>query len=152
MGNLLGFVWQLLMIPLAFFIGRFQERRHFQQLQEREAVFGSTSVNNLKHVSDPDRVKHATMVMGHVVIATDYYKSFATSLRNLVGGEMKSAQSLLVRARREALVRLLAEARCHGAAEVWNVRFGFCNIAQMSGRTGTMQIEMLAYGTAVVRS
>ena len=69
-----------------------------------------------------------------------------------MGGEMKSAQKLMNRARREALVRLLEQADRRGATEVWNVRFGFSNISQMRGRRGAMQVEILAWGTAVRRS
>ena len=74
----------------------------------------------------------ALLVIGQVVIATDYYKTFVTQLRNLVGGEMKSAMSLMSRARREAMVRLLEQARTRGATEVWNVRLQFTSISPTS--------------------
>ena len=43
-----------------------------------------------------------TLVMGEVVIASDYFKTFVASLRNIVGGEVKAYQTMLSRARREA--------------------------------------------------
>ena len=151
MDSLIALIWQVLMIPVGFFVGGAQERRHLRSLDQREGALSYLTVNNLKRVTDPDTVRQSAMVVGQVVIATDYYKSFVTSLRNLVGGEMKAAQSLLLRARREAQLRMLEEAVRIGAQEVWNVRFGFSNIAQMRGRQGAMQVELLAYGTAVVR-
>lgn len=139
------------LLLLGIFAGGVNERRHLRRLARREAGFRDIAVNNLKRVTDPDTVRRATLVSGSVVIATDYFKSFATALRNLVGGEMKAALSLMTRARREALLRLLAEARAAGATEVWNVRYQFCSISQMSGRRGAMSVEIVAYGTAVVR-
>ena len=85
------------------------------------------------------------------MIATDTFKSWVTRLRNLVGGEMRAARSLMLRARREALLRMLREAEAGGATEVWNVRYEFCSISMMRGSTGAMQVEMLAWGTAVRR-
>ncbi len=49
--------------------------------------------------------------MGSVVIATDYFKVFAAGLRNLFGGEMKTYRTLMGRARREAIVRMLEQAQ-----------------------------------------
>ncbi len=139
------------MLPFGFLIGGLQERRHLNSLTQREAELAAIQVCNLKNVPHPETVTDAGMVMGHVVIASDYYKSFATSLRNLFGGQMKSAESLMTRARRESLVRLKQNAQRAGAAEVWNLRFAFSNISQMRGRTGNMQVELLAYGTAIRR-
>ncbi|MAG56556.1 MAG: hypothetical protein CMJ83_09725 [Planctomycetes bacterium] len=137
---------------LGLLVGGSKERRHFRELAEREKRLSHIRVCNLKRVTAPDEVEDAHMMLGSVVIATDYFKSFATGLRNLVGGEMRSAVSLMNRARREALLRLLEQAEARGASEVWNVRFGYSNISQMRGRSGgAMQVEMLAYGTAVRR-
>ncbi len=91
--------------------------------------------------------------MGEAVIATDYFKSIATKLRNLIGGEMKSMQSLVDRARREAIVRMLEQADRAGATEVHNVRLETSNIRSASSRQKQkgISVEMLAFGTAVVR-
>jgi len=138
-------------IALGLFAGRYNEHRHLVRLAAREAELKHLLVNNLKHVQNPADARQSAMVMGSVVIATDYLKTFLMTLRNLVGGEAKSAMTLMERARREAIVRMLDEADAMGAAEVWNVRFEFCNIAMMNGKKGAMQVEVLAYGTAVVR-
>lgn len=151
MDALINIIINLILLPIAFVVGRFTEGSHFRRLAQREQELGHIHRCNLRHVADPDSVVRADLVLGHVVIATDYWKSFVTRLRKLVGGEMKSAQSLLIRGRREALVRLLEMAQIQGATEVWNIRFGFCNISQMRGNNGAMQVEIFAYGTAVTR-
>lgn len=151
MDQLINILINLILLPIAFFIGRFTEGKHFKHLAERERELSYITRCNLRYVTDPDTVVRADLVLGHVVIATDYWKSFVTRLRKLVGGEMKAAMSLTIRGRREALVRLLEMAKLQGATEVWNVRFGFCNISQMRGNHGAMQVEIFAYGTAISR-
>ncbi len=151
MGDLIQLLVQLILLPVGFFVGGTIERRHLRDLDRREQQYGDIRVCNLKRVTGPHTVAHSQMVVGQVVIATDYYKTFATSLRNLVGGEMRSAERLMLRARREALLRALEQTRALGADELWNVRYGFCNISEMRGRQGAMQVEVFAWGTAVVR-
>lgn len=141
----------LSLLVLGFSVGGFRERRHFRRLDRREAEARDILVTNLKHVANPETVRRSSLVGGQVVIGTDYFKTMATMLRNLVGGEMKSAQSLMTRARREAVLRMIDDARRLGATEVCNVRFAFCNISMMSGNKGAMSVEVYAYGTAVVR-
>lgn len=149
--DLINLAFRILLMPVAFLVGGFQQKRHLRSLEEREAQLKDIVVNNLKRVAQPETVSSATMVVGQVVIATDYYKSFATGLRNFIGGEMKNAISLCNRGRREALLRLQEEARRIGAKEVWNVRYGFSNIAG-TGNSAALQIELIAYGTAIVRA
>ncbi|MEM1445894.1 MAG: heavy metal-binding domain-containing protein [Planctomycetota bacterium] len=141
---------QLLLIPIGFLFGGMAERKHHRSLDEREAA-SPVTLDIRKTIADPETVTKATMVMGQVVIATDHWKSLTTKLRNLVGGEMKAAHALMQRGRREALMRMCEAAQRRGADEVWNVRLEFSNISMMSGRGGAMQVEVIAFGTAVVR-
>lgn len=142
----------VLLLVIAIWFGGRTERKHIKRLDEAEANLRRTmQITNSKHIADPDSVEESVMVCGQVVIATDYFKTFATSLRNFVGGEMKSAGKLMMRARREALLRAAEEAQARGATELHNVRFCFSRINQMSGKRGAMQAELMAYGTAVRR-
>ena len=138
-------------VVLGLLIGGHNERRHLRDLARREQALGSITVTNLKRVTRPEEVEEAQMVLGQVVIATDYFKTFATGLRNIVGGEMKSVQSLLTRGRREALLRAVEAARAQGATELWNVRFNTSSVSQMNGNRGAMQVEVFAWATAVRR-
>ena len=85
------------------------------------------------------------LVMGEVVIAADYFKTFAAGIRNLIGGEVKTYQTMLDRARREARLRMLEAARALGAATVLNVRFQWSDVGP-----NVPSAEMFCYGTAVV--
>jgi uncharacterized protein YbjQ (UPF0145 family) len=147
----LGIGLPAVLLTLGICVGGYRERRHIKGLERREAATGHVLINNLKRVTDLPGVRRAALVGGEVVIATDYFKSYATALRNLVGGEMRAAQALLGRARREAILRMVEEAQALGADEVWNVRLSSSNIRQLSRNKGAMAVEVYAYGTAVVR-
>jgi len=138
-------------VGLGYIVGTFVERRHLALLDRRETASRDILVTNLKHIHDPGTVERAALVDGQVVIATDYFKTIATFLKKLVGGEMRAAQTLLLRARREALQRMVDDAQRLGATEVWNVRYEYCNVSQMTGNKGAMSVEIYAYGTAVIR-
>ncbi len=143
---------QIILLPIGIIFGGMAQRRHHRSLDAREAV-SAVRVDNRKVIERPDEVTDATMVIGQVVIATDYWKTLTTRLRNLVGGEMKAANQLMDRGRREAILRLCDEAKRLGATEVWNIRLESCNIGMMRGKVGgSMQVEVFAYGTAIRRA
>ncbi len=140
------------LIGLGYLVGHWREQSHLKSLAKREAALGHIVVTDLKTVANPKTASSGCLVMGEAVIATDYFKSIATQLRNLVGGEMKSMQSLVDRARREAIVRMLQQADRAGATEVHNVRLETSNIrSATSQKKAAISVEMLAFGTAVVR-
>jgi uncharacterized protein YbjQ (UPF0145 family) len=142
----------LLLLALGYGVGTLvSERRHLQSLARREEQYCGMLVTNLKEVSDPESITNAVYVSGDAVIATDYFKSFVAGLRNIVGGEVKTFDSLITRARREATLRMLAEANRVGASEVWNVRQETSNIRSAGGTTKAVSVEAFTFGTAVVR-
>jgi uncharacterized protein YbjQ (UPF0145 family) len=67
-------------------------------------------------------------------------------LRNLVGGRFRSYETLMERARREAVLRLKEDARRKGAKLVVCLRFETTTIT--GGWAPSM--EVMAYGTALV--
>ena len=88
------------------------------------------------------------MFVGEAVIATDYLKSFLAKFRNLFGGEIKSYQSLLDRARRESLLRILEQARADGYNAICNVRFATADIGGNSAMRRVATVAILASATA----
>lgn len=83
------------------------------------------------------------LVQGNTVRAKHFGRDLAAGLKNIVGGELKGYTELLTESRREALERMLAQARELGANAVVNVRFSTSSVTQGAA-------EMYAYGTAVV--
>ncbi|WP_371396729.1 YbjQ family protein [Fretibacter rubidus] len=144
MGSLIVFIS---LLALGFFVGRMQERNHYKQLETDEAALSHIMDCNIKTVPDSFQAGGA-LVSGNVVIAVDYFKFFVASWKMIFGGRLRSYESLVERARREALVRLKKQADAMGADAVYNVRFEFSTIGQQPKASG---VELLAYGTAVKR-
>ena len=72
------------------------------------------------------------------------------SLKGLVGGQLKSYEPLMERARREAVLRMKEQAITQGFSAVVNVRLETSRLASAhSGGEGTSGVEVLAFGTAV---
>ena len=91
-------------------------------------------------------ISHAELVHGHVVISVDYFKQILAGLRNLFGGTIQAYETLLDRARREAVLRL--KESCPTANEILNLRIETSSISKGGGdRIGS--VEVLAYGTAI---
>ena len=67
----------------------------------------------------------------------------------LFGGRLSGYQSLVERARREAIVRMQKEADALGANVIYNMRIEFSVIGQQPQLSGA---ELLAYGTALKSS
>jgi uncharacterized protein YbjQ (UPF0145 family) len=89
------------------------------------------------------------MVTGSVVISVDYFKRFVAGLRKLVGGRVTTYETLLDRARREAILRMKERAKDLGAYIVFNVKIETASISK--GRKQTVgSVEVLAYGTALI--
>ncbi|MGE3180665.1 MAG: YbjQ family protein [Phycisphaerae bacterium] len=149
---LLQFSVVLIPLALGFLVGTYTEQRHFASLARREADYQHVVVSNLRTVTNPQSVRQAELLMADAVMATDYFKGFVAGFRNLIGGRVRSYETLMERARREALLRLLEQARRLGYAELWNVRFESSNIMSGARRTPSVSVEIFAYATAVSRT
>ena len=151
-GALVNLWVPLLLIVLAWFTGRYAERRHFQRLRRREAQLGLMLVTDVKSFpGGADPARGGRLVMGQVVVASDYLKSFLAALRKIFGGELKSFESLMERARREATLRMMEEAHRQGHDAVCNFRLDFSDIGSMSNNKGGAMVEVFVSGTAYTR-
>ncbi|MEN8128018.1 MAG: heavy metal-binding domain-containing protein [Planctomycetota bacterium] len=136
------------LVLVCMLIGKGIEMHHFKKLAEREQQLSGIIVTNLKTVPPQYENAQPILVMGSAVIATDYFKVFAAGLRTLFGGEMKSYVTLMERARREAVLRMLEQAAQQGASAVWNIRYETTTTqGQQKKKPGG--VEVLAYGTAL---
>ena len=137
------------LILLGWIAGRTAERRHLRSLHRREQELADMMISNVKtFTGDADAQKGATMVLGEAVIATDYLKSFLAKIRKILGGELKSYESLMQRARREAMLRMLYRARELGYDAVCNVRLDPSDIGGATQRRGAVLVAICATGTA----
>ncbi|MEM6507146.1 MAG: heavy metal-binding domain-containing protein [Planctomycetota bacterium] len=144
-------VLTVLLLCGGLLFGKMSDSKHLASIANREKKYSHIHLDNRKRVFGAQDVELCTLVLGQYVSASDYFKAFATKLRALVGGEMNSMLTLMERARREAVLRMVEQAIKHGATEVWNIRFETSNISQMNGKRGMAQVEIIAYGTAIRR-
>jgi uncharacterized protein YbjQ (UPF0145 family) len=100
-------------------------------------------VSNMEEIPGKRVVQHLGIVQGSTVQAKNVFRDIGASLKNLVGGELRSYTDLMNEAREEALDRMKREAEALGANAILNVRFATSTITQGAA-------ELLAYGTAVV--
>ena len=143
--ELLGLWITLGLILLGYVVGRIRERQHLTDLDQREAAVASVVVIDVKTLPPGVTAASGTLVMGEVVIAADYFKTFAASLRTIVGGEVKAYQTMLSRARREAKLRMIEEAQRLGSNLVVNVRLEWSAVGPQ-----LPSAEIFCYGTAVL--
>ena len=141
------------LLAFGYFFGRIAEKRHYKSIIKRETQYrhiAAISSRILPRSSYSSPAPDASMlVTGSVVISVDYFKRFLASLRTLIGGRVTSYESLLDRARREAILRMKESADGLGANKVFNVKLETASISKSAkGKIGS--IEVLAYGTALI--
>ena len=140
----------LFLLVVAYFVGSATERRHFEAIRKRENELRKLPAITLEHPPEDWEIEGSALVIGSVVISIDYFKRFLSGLRGLVGGRVKSYETLLDRGRREAVLRMKADAQGRGCRAVINVRLETVRLAsgKRNGK-GTSGIEILAFGTGL---
>lgn len=139
----------LLLLILGYFIGSYLERKHYRSIKLREAQYNKLPAIASKLLPPDAESFEQTLVMGNVTISVDYFKRFLATLHNFFGGSVTSYETLLDRARREALLRMKAKAENLNASLVLNVKYETASIYKGSG-SGVGSVEVLAYGTAMI--
>lgn len=132
------------LLVLGYGFGQLNEQRHYKSIKKREQSMTQLPAVASRH---PPAETHyqQQLVIGSVVVASDYFKSFVANLVNVFGGRIRSYEPLLDRGRREALLRLKQEAKTQGAEMVFNIKY---ETSRIGGRVTT--IEVVAYGTALI--
>lgn len=82
------------------------------------------------------------LVVGNTIRCRWFGRDFAASLKQVVGGEIKSYTKMISDGRNEALTRMKGQAEELGADGISNVRLATSQVMHNAA-------ELLAYGTAV---
>lgn len=142
----------VLLVVAAYFTGSYFEKRHYKSIRTREAQLINLPVVNFDDADAQFPTNrdfgNATMVTGSVVISIDRFKQLLAGLRNLFGGHIAAYESLLDRARREAILRMKDAAG--DASIITNLRVETTSLSGQS-KKGLGTIEVLAYGTALYK-
>ncbi len=140
----------LTLLIVGYLKGTRAEKKHLRNIRWREK-----RLVHLVQLTDGQYHKgewqDCKLVIGQVVIAQDYFKRFLAGLRNIFGGRLSSYETLMDRARREALLKMKEQAHHFGAKAIVRVRLETSNISNTNygkeKHSGAM--EVMAYGTAV---
>lgn len=99
-------------------------------------------ITNTEGFADKRIARTLGMVTGSSVRACDAGTDLVSTLKNLVGGEMKAYTNLMNETRQQAMERMIEEAEAVGADAIVNVRFSSTSIT-------TGAAEVFVVGTAV---
>ena len=136
------------LLALGYGFGRHAESKHYKSIIKREKQLNSIPAIASRVPPAASRELNSQLVSGSVVISIDYFKRFIAGLRNIFGGKITSYESLLDRARREALLRMKQEAEKLNAEFVFNIKLETSSIHKGRGNS-IGSVEVLAYGTAL---
>lgn len=137
------------LLCVGYFVGSFVEKKHYINIKKRERQTLHIPVISYGAKQKLPPANEAALFAGSVVVSADYFKMFASSLRNLVGGRMIAYESVLDRGRREAILRMKEQAIAWGATQVINVRLETSSIGNQAGGKGLVSVEVIAYGTGI---
>lgn len=143
--ELFNLLLPIALLAVGYFVGRLLERRHYASIRLRERELQAVVALTTRYIPAGVVAKGGSLVSGSVVVSSDYFKTFVAGFRNLVGGRFRGYESLLERARREALLRMKLDAQQAGSALVIGVRF---HTTRVAGST-TPAVEVMAFGTAL---
>ncbi|MBS9778674.1 MAG: heavy metal-binding domain-containing protein [Campylobacteraceae bacterium] len=136
----------LVLVLFGYVFGKIIEKKHYSSIKQREDELRYIPTICQKHpLQQNKKVKKVVLVNGNVVISIDYFKKILASLRNFFGGNVQAYETLLDRARREAVLRL--KESCKDADEIINLRLETSSISKSTQGVGS--IEVLAYATAI---
>lgn len=139
----------LLLIILGLVVGTLLEKKHYASIRLRESNTKNLPVLTLSQYQGSQTILKSHLVTGSVVISVDYFKRILASIRNIFGGKVYAYESLVDRARREAILRM--KAKCPAANMIINLKIETSSISKQSraGQRSIGCVEVIAYGTAI---
>ena len=137
------------LVLIGLIVGSILEKKHFESIRKREKLTLKLPIINIDSYDKTKTLKKAYLVTGSVVISVDYFKRFLAGLRNIFGGRVVTYESLVDRARREAILRM--KEKCPAANLIINLRIETSTISKQgrSGQKSVGCVEAIAYGTAI---
>ena len=136
------------LVLVGFFSGSWMEKRHYDSIRRREEALRGILLVPVKRVP-PRTACRTAFVCGSVVIGMDYFKMTLAAFVNILGGRISAYETLVERARREAILRMKEQAAALNGRYIFNVKFSTTNLrGQQNKQSGC--VEVIAYGTALL--
>ena len=141
-----GLIFQIVVFLILFAVGwgfgRHIEQKHLRELDEKEKQFAHIRIDTNRFV---ETSATGQLVSSNVVISHDYFKYIIAQIQNLFGGRLTTYETVVDRARREAVVWLKLEAEKMGANQIMGLRLSTTEMGMEGG-----MVEVFAYGTAIM--
>lgn len=151
----------IVLMIVGFTFGTMNEQKHYRSIKKREKkLLGLPAVTmSLKEFAKSKgqyqqeiEITDAHLVHANVVLSVDYFKIVVSSLKSLLGGNIGVYETLVDRARREAVIRLKEQITLSPEDNIQdmilNLRLDTSQIGNLQGK-GVFSIEVVASGTAV---
>ena len=146
---IIGIGLTMVLLIIGFTAGTIAEQRHFKRLERRERATNHIVRTNSKSFLAPRRNAPEPMILcAETVVASDYFKNFLAAFRKFFGGELGSYNSLMDRARRETLTKLIEQANAGGYNAVCNVRLEPSDVGGNLGKKGAAMVCIIGTATA----
>ncbi len=137
----------LILVLCGLIFWKINEKKHYRSILEREENYKTINI-----ISDTDYKKiswksqNQELFSAGTVVAIDYFKKLMAWFVNIFWGKMKSYESLVDRARREAVLRLKEQAHSKGYNTLINLRIETSSISKWV-KWNIGSVEALAYAT-----
>ena len=145
----MDFIIFLIIILVGFYFGRRAEKKHYASILQREEkykyipVISDTDAENVEWVQG-----EGILCTGGTVIALDAFKKLMAWFVSIFGWRMKAYESLVDRARREAILKVKQKAEEAGYNCIVNLRIETSSISK-NAKKSVGSVEALAYATAI---
>lgn len=140
-GLIFKIVLFVLLFSIGWLVGRHVEQKHLRELEEKEKKLAHIKMDTNKFQTSQNS---GQLIESNVVIANDYFKYVIAQIQNFFGGRLTTYESVVDRARREAIVRLKQKAVDVGANQIMGLRLSTTEVGMEGG-----MVEVFAYGTAI---
>lgn len=141
-----GLIFKVVVFFILFFIGwgfgRHIERSHLKQLDEQERRLAYIRLDSSRFKTSE---LNGQLLMSNVVISHDYFKMVWAMIHNFFGGRLKTYETVVERARREAIIRLKIQAEQLGATQMLGLRLCTTEVGMQGG-----MVEVMAYATVIL--
>ena len=140
----------LFMLAFAWAMGAWIRNRHEADLAQRELAVAHILVHNTGRLQDAvTGPQPSVMITSEVTLGVDHFRGFLGQWKSLFGGQVRSYQMVLDRARREVVMRILEQTNAMGYNALANLRIDFADISGSAlARRTAADISVLASGTA----
>lgn len=146
----MDFLIFIVIILLGLFFGKRTEKKHYTSILEREEKFKHIVILSDKDTRNMSNIQedNSLMIAEATVVSIDAFKKLMASFVNIFWGKMKAYESLVDRARREAVLKVKQVAYENDYNALANLRIETSSITKNAKKT-VGAVEALAYASGI---